>query len=202
MAQSSSPQSPTPTHPTQPPAPTHTHHPHPTTHTHSPDPTHPTTPIHPTQPPTPTQPHTPQTTRSTTPWLIVSGHRPFYIASTNNWWPAGDQPAAEEARGALERLFFEAGVDLTLHGHHHSYQRTCPAFEGRCRGVGADGSAAAPVHLVIGHAGASLSTNVPLAPAPIWEVCAWGAGWGVVLVWLWGVRLEPWLTGYSPAGGN
>lgn len=44
-------------------------------------------------------------------------------------------------------------VDATWHGHHHSYQRTCEVFNGRCLGQGADGTANAPVHLVIGGAG-------------------------------------------------
>ena len=193
--------------------------------------------------------------RRATPWLVVSGHRPLYVASTNNWAPDGDQPAGAEARRALEGLLMEHRVDVTLHGHHHSYQviscvclsgwacavftvwrrfcmgalwlltagaallllrtpflkhthftppeltqhnkqqtkhdnhmihlppfvgeqRTCPAYEGRCvRGPDADGaSAAAPVHVVLGNAGASLSLNVPAAPEPIWEVVKlwWG----------------------------
>lgn len=41
-------------------------------------------------------------------------------------------------------------VDVSWTGHHHSYQRTCPVFQGRCLGRAADGTAQAPVHLVIG----------------------------------------------------
>jgi len=41
-------------------------------------------------------------------------------------------------------------VDLTWHGHHHSYQRTCPVYRKACRGYNADGTAQAPVHMVIG----------------------------------------------------
>lgn len=103
-------------------------------------------------------------------------------------------------------------VDLTLHGHHHSYQRTCPVIAGKCinpptpstavsnssrssstkNGDGSGGSsgnsssgargrvrssgsavyvdASAPVHLVIGNAGAELSWNVEPQPAEIWQV--------------------------------
>jgi hypothetical protein len=106
-------------------------------------------------------------------------------------------------------------VDLTLHGHHHSYQRSCPVIDNRCQdtqqaaqtqyssssGHDARGfssisgsrsskpdawsfssrrlqggptrvihDAPAPVHLVIGHAGAELSLNVDLNPPDIWEV--------------------------------
>jgi hypothetical protein len=94
-------------------------------------------------------------------------------------------------------------VDLTLHGHHHSYQRSCPVLDNRCqdfeqqqdhaqpqpssssskraarsfssrRRQGGPArvihDAPAPVHLVIGHAGAELSLNVDLNPPDIWEV--------------------------------
>lgn len=75
-------------------------------------------------------------------------------------------------------------VDLTLHGHHHSYQRTCPTIAGRCKGPRARGErlssvlansnnggevggrhativdAAAPVHLLIGNSGYVLDANL------------------------------------------
>jgi hypothetical protein len=41
---------------------------------------------------------------------VVSGHRPLYISSTNNWVPDGDQPAAQEARDAIEGLLLEHRV--------------------------------------------------------------------------------------------
>ena len=57
-------------------------------------------------------------------------------------------------------------VDLTLHGHHHSYQRSCPFYKGQCQPDNEDGSASAPVHVVIGHAGAGLCFNTePEKPA-------------------------------------
>jgi hypothetical protein len=79
-----------------------------------------------------------------------------------------------------------------LHGHHHSYQRTCPVIDGKCAppapsvanssssssskrwGVSSSAvyvDAPAPVHLVIGNAGAELSLNVELEPSEIWQVC-------------------------------
>ena len=39
---------------------------------------------------------------------------------------------------------------MTWHGHHHSYQRTCPVYRERCVGYDASGAARGPVHLVIG----------------------------------------------------
>jgi len=106
-------------------------------------------------------------------------------------------------------LFVCPQVDLTLHGHHHSYQRTCPVIAGKCQGPGptfaqlssnssSSGSnagykgrsvrggssavyvdAAAPVHLVIGNAGAELSLNVEPQPPEIWQVCGSSTGRGV-----------------------
>lgn len=51
--------------------------------------------------------------RSLTPWLVVGGHRPFYIDSTNNMEPDGDQPVASALRAALEAAFYEYQVTMT-----------------------------------------------------------------------------------------
>lgn len=48
--------------------------------------------------------------RTLTPWLVVGGHRPFYIDSTNNLEPDGDQPVARALRDALEDAFYEYQV--------------------------------------------------------------------------------------------
>lgn len=48
--------------------------------------------------------------RSLTPWLVVGGHRPFYIDSTNNMEPDGDQPVAAALREAFEEAFFKYQV--------------------------------------------------------------------------------------------
>ena len=50
--------------------------------------------------------------RTLTPWLVVGGHRPFYIDSTNNMEPDGDQPVARALREALEDAFYEFQVWL------------------------------------------------------------------------------------------
>mmetsp|Transcript_1844 Transcript_1844/g.5402 ORF Transcript_1844/g.5402 Transcript_1844/m.5402 type:complete len:625 (-) Transcript_1844:225-2099(-) len=115
--------------------------------------------------------------RSRTPWLIVGGHRPFYIDSTNSNPSDGDQTVASDLREALEEAFVQHKVDMTWHGHHHSYQRTCPVINSKCQGYDSDGAAKAPVHLVIGNAGADLCWNVqPRTPAHF-EVVAVAWGW-------------------------
>ncbi|GIL96226.1 hypothetical protein Vretimale_2087 [Volvox reticuliferus] len=116
--------------------------------------------------------------RRRTPWLVVGGHRPIYVASTNANWPDGDQPVSQLLRDAFEDLFMAHSVDMTLQGHHHSYQRTCPLYRGACQKNNDDGTATAPLHLVIGHAGAGLSLNI-VEPPPAW-LKNLGLWWGYV----------------------
>lgn len=51
--------------------------------------------------------------RSLTPWLVVGGHRPFYIDSTNNMEPDGDQPVATALREAFEEAFYKYQVPVS-----------------------------------------------------------------------------------------
>ena len=94
--------------------------------------------------------------RTNTPWLIVGFHRPFYIDSTFDGPANSDQQVARDLRAAFEDAFIAHGVDMTWSGHHHSYQRTCPVIRGECVGDGVK----APVHVVLGHAGACLTDNL------------------------------------------
>ena len=48
--------------------------------------------------------------RTLTPWLIVGGHRPFYIDSSNNFEPDGDQPVARALQEAFEEAFYKYQV--------------------------------------------------------------------------------------------
>jgi len=107
--------------------------------------------------------------RSLTPWVIVGGHRPIYVSSTYKKWPDGDLDVSEALKIALEPLFYKYKVDLTWHGHHHSYQRTCPVFGDSCLGYREDGTARGPVHLIIGHAGAHLSRKLQPVQPPYFE---------------------------------
>ena len=76
-----------------------------------------------------------------------------------------DQVVAADLRAALEDLFIEKRVDVTWHGHHHSYQRTCSLAHGVCVRQGEE----APVHLVIGHGGAALCPNIRLFTPRLFE---------------------------------
>jgi acid phosphatase type 7 len=100
--------------------------------------------------------------RSRTPWVVLTGHRPVYVSVVNATAPDGSTTVALELQKALEPLFEQFGVDLVLTGHHHSAQRTCPVLGQTCRPAGQ-----APVHCVVGNAGASLSINL-IEPPPVW----------------------------------
>lgn len=52
--------------------------------------------------------------RSVTPWVIVGGHRPIYIASTFNMPDQGDQPVAIALRAAFEEAFVEHRVSKKM----------------------------------------------------------------------------------------
>ncbi len=68
----------------------------------------------------------------------------------------------------LEDLLYQYQVDLCLWGHYHSYERTCPVYKNQC--ITSDHSKTgylAPVHAVIGMAGATLS-NSWMYPQPVY----------------------------------
>lgn len=54
--------------------------------------------------------------RGVTPWLIVSGHRPWY----------GTYRGCPGCQEVFDPLFVKYGVDLVYHGHIHFYERLAP----------------------------------------------------------------------------
>jgi hypothetical protein len=52
--------------------------------------------------------------RSVTPWVVVGGHRPMYIASTFKMPEWGDQTVAEDLRAAFEDAFVEHRVSCNV----------------------------------------------------------------------------------------
>jgi hypothetical protein len=66
--------------------------------------------------------------RSRTPWLIVGGHRPIYIDSTNDAPVQGDQTVAADLRAALEQEFIKYEVRCKAIGQVWllvAWQRPC-----------------------------------------------------------------------------
>jgi 3',5'-cyclic AMP phosphodiesterase CpdA len=59
--------------------------------------------------------------RSKTPWVVVAGHRPWYISAKNE-----SSSVCLECQEVFEPLFLEHSVDLYLSGHIHAYERNAP----------------------------------------------------------------------------
>ena len=53
-------------------------------------------------------------------------------------------------------------VDVTLSGHDHKYERTCPVFKKMCLPYDGNGTAGGPIHVVIGVAGYSVPPHAHL----------------------------------------
>ncbi len=62
----------------------------------------------------------------------TSVYRPMFVDSTYETGNASDTAVAADLQEAFEGLFNEHAVDMTWHGHHHSYQRSCPLYKGQC----------------------------------------------------------------------
>jgi len=101
--------------------------------------------------------------RTQTPWVIVAGHRPMYYGNPKGY--TRDPHFAD----ALESMFVTGGVDLCLWGHVHNLMATCAVNNGTC--VAPDASTGhnnAPVHVVIGNGGMSLTKYDSKIDPPEW----------------------------------
>jgi hypothetical protein len=92
-------------------------------------------------------------------WLVMNGHRPFYADSTYNTGPSSDGVAGLAMASAYSPLWRQYGVDLTLTGHHHSYQRSSSLAFGYPQSACDSGAEAGTRHVVLGHGGASFSST-------------------------------------------
>lgn len=62
--------------------------------------------------------------RSKTPWVIVAGHRPWYLSSSD------DGTICSMCKDVFEPLLVKHNVDLVLSGHSHVYERQSPIANG------------------------------------------------------------------------
>ncbi|XP_064391303.1 uncharacterized protein LOC135339110 [Halichondria panicea] len=85
--------------------------------------------------------------RETTPWLIVTGHRPLYNSEDYQ----DDFNVSLHLRKDIEDLLYTHGVDLFVAGHYHSYERMCQVYKGKCTPDGV-------LHVTVGSAGMHLDT--------------------------------------------
>jgi hypothetical protein len=89
--------------------------------------------------------------RKKTPWIIVSGHRPWYSSGSN----------CAPCKAAFEPLLIKYGVDLVLHGHQHYYERHATVANGVATGLD---NPSAPWYIVNGAAGHYDGLDVPSNP--------------------------------------
>lgn len=95
------------------------------------------------------------------PWIVVFGHRPMYCSSRDKDDCTKDTNILRKGFAgafALEKLFYEFGVDVELYSHEHQYERFLPIFDAQVYN-GTDNledpyyNPMAPVHLISGSAG-------------------------------------------------
>ena len=84
----------------------------------------------------------PEARNSTTPWLIVLMHAPWYTSYATHY------REVECMRASLEPLLAKAGVDIVFSGHIHAYERTY-------RVLNHYPSPCGPVHVTVGDGGNS-----------------------------------------------
>ncbi|DBA00425.1 TPA: hypothetical protein N0F65_012956 [Lagenidium giganteum] len=89
--------------------------------------------------------------RTRTPWVALHLHRPMYCSQE----VYEDFKFSRFIRHHLEPVLAHYRVDLVFSGHYHSYERTCAVYEGKCRSP-AGAPAKAPIHIMVGAAGAAL----------------------------------------------
>jgi hypothetical protein len=87
--------------------------------------------------------------RSLTPWIIVSSHRHMYTSEEEG---AGEAQIRLMLQLYVEPLLYRHHVDLNLFAHRHSYERTCPMYQGKCVSDGV-------THILIGMAGQDLDAG-------------------------------------------
>ncbi|OAA71078.1 metallophosphoesterase [Akanthomyces lecanii RCEF 1005] len=85
--------------------------------------------------------------RAKTPWVVVAGHRPWYLSKKNE-----TGTICSSCRDVFEPLFLQHGVDLYLSGHAHVYERQAPLADGKADPRELD-NPAAPWYITNGAAG-------------------------------------------------
>jgi hypothetical protein len=68
--------------------------------------------------------------RATTPWILVTGHRPFYSSEPDYCECEGGKWIAKDRIVNLEPLLIRYHVDITVTGHLHCYERIHPNING------------------------------------------------------------------------
>ncbi|RWS03441.1 iron/zinc purple acid phosphatase-like protein [Dinothrombium tinctorium] len=106
--------------------------------------------------------------RAERPWIITMGHRPMMCSNEN-----GDDCTKKESRVrkrmpltreyALEDLFFKYGVDISLWGHEHSFERLWPMYNMKVYNGSLEQpykNPKAPIHIISGYAVSVISIEI------------------------------------------
>uniref|UniRef100_A0A0E0P8T6 Purple acid phosphatase n=1 Tax=Oryza rufipogon TaxID=4529 RepID=A0A0E0P8T6_ORYRU len=119
--------------------------------------------------------------RGATPWVVVLLHAPWY--NTN----AAHEGEGEAMRKAMERLLYEARVDIVFAGHVHAYERfvssiLISAIARTTRVYNNEANPCGPVHITIGDGGNreglafDFRKNHKLAPLSLMREASFGHG--------------------------
>jgi len=116
--------------------------------------------------------------RSTTPFVVVGGHRPIYsvTACDNDGNPADD---SANLQAAIEDILYAHKVDVYFAGHKHAYERSYPVYQS-VKESESYASPRAPVHVVTGAGGCDEGHDDydSKAVATSWHVMHNTANWG------------------------
>lgn len=104
-----------------------------------------------------------QEERSKRPWVIIFGHRPMYCSGRDEDDCSKDSNILRRGLPflgtyALEKLFYDNGVDVEIYAHEHQYERFLPIYNGTVMNGTSDPhnpyvNPRAPVHVISGSAG-------------------------------------------------
>lgn len=123
--------------------------------------------------------------RSVTPWVIFGGHRAMYINSDYKVGASSDGEVMRLLINNVEPLLLKYNVDVAFWGHNHAVQRQSAVADrkviqhatakesfdptsGDSHTVWTHHNPGAPVHMVIGTAGAGFTVNAE-KPGPDWN---------------------------------
>lgn len=94
--------------------------------------------------------------RTTTPWVLVGMHAPWYNSNHNH------QGEGEKMRKAMEPLLYQHGVDIVFSGHVHAYERSHPVHDFEKDDCG-------PVYVNIGDGGNREGLDFDYYQQPEWS---------------------------------
>lgn len=100
--------------------------------------------------------------RAIRPFIVVFGHRPMYCSNDDNRLTCQNETTFVRTGlpithlYALEELFLNSGVDVSIWAHQHSYERLWPIYNFEVRNGSFEEpyrNARAPIHIITGSAG-------------------------------------------------